>query len=114
MKYVLCVFSPARKKFKTDILLRVEVPKSTSMMVTENFNEVALQLIFANLFCYQYLHIPRVNSYRTFLIIEDLQILLVEQQHRASPDKLLIYKYSTFYKISDSLYHRYALQRKSY
>ena len=59
MKYVLCVFSPARKKFKTDILLRVEVPKSTSMMVTENFNEVALQLIFANLFCYQYLHIPK-------------------------------------------------------
>ena len=59
MKYVLYVFSPARKKFKTDILLRVEVPKSTSMMVTENFNEVALQLIFENLFCYQYLHIPK-------------------------------------------------------
>jgi hypothetical protein len=69
MKYVLCVFSPARKKLKTDILLRVEVPKSTSMMVTENFDEVALQLIFANLFCYQYLHIrgqflPYIFNYR--------------------------------------------------
>ncbi len=56
MKYVLCVFSPARKKLKTDILLRVEVPKSTWMMVakevTDNFNKIALQFIFAHLFCY--------------------------------------------------------------